>query len=941
MHFRKIMVLFLSFNIIFSPEIALGNERINYYRHGDVIKEELSLDETEQDIYDINNVDDYVEQNPDIKLEYVEDISSELRSRRSAIATLWDDLSRTGKLFINERGLISLKGVEPHGRDLVYYLEYTIDSYNEAIEDGNLIAYMDDDMVVISLPTEVQRLQNEMADEVVSNSDGVLKNKAIGVETRAKASSSHNCEYKKIDLYKLCESNRNEIKNKIEAYSIKTNGKAMAVIYWVNKVKEGGDWDYKRQALLGPASQTYCSYYQGAFHHITAEYIGNYNYGFTGRGLLPLATLHAGSVGAAKFKRIQDLTDWPGIDDGFYSATPDYNISANDYNLKLSWINNPSTMYEGETNVWTVDCVPQSTVVWSSSNTKVVSVSNGHVAAKGAGTATITASANGLVLSQKVTVKPSVLEWTSTPSVYQGERKSWLVNALPSNGMVWKSGNEAIAKVNSSGIIEGVGKGKTTIYVTVGNKTISKDINIVEKNLSTTVTSINMYTHDEYVWKVTSTPKTSIVYSSSNKDIATVDSNGKVSTKGRTGYVRITAKAHNKTVALVVNVINPTISIKKHNKTMYIGEGQQLNATATPNRGVTWSVPNSSKASISSSGYLTAKQAGTVRVYAYVKDSNIGTYSDIQVKKGDLKWNKTYTTMYEGGIYSWTVTQAPSKGSVKWTSSNPKVAIVDNGKVTALKPGTSKITASFAGASITTTVTVKSPTLSWQTSYISLYKGESKSFSVNKQPSNAKITWSSSNPKIATVNNGKVTGVASGKVTITASIKGASVSKTVTIVNPTVKIDAKKLTLYEGESTNWSYTARPYSSSAKWKSSSTYVASILNGKITAKNRGTTTITVEVNGVKASQKLTVLSPSVTWKNTSSTIRVNHSYSFTVNCKPTGTIKWTTSNSNIAIVDSNGRVTGKKPGNVTIYATVTFKIGSKTTIKKIKKNVTIIK
>ena len=82
------------FTLFLTPEIVVGNERMDSYHHGDVTIEKTSPDEVEKDNPDINNVDDYVghdnnvpttgdytnpysdEQNPNVKFEYVEDMSS-------------------------------------------------------------------------------------------------------------------------------------------------------------------------------------------------------------------------------------------------------------------------------------------------------------------------------------------------------------------------------------------------------------------------------------------------------------------------------------------------------------------------------------------------------------------------------------------------------------------------------------------------------------------------------------------------------------------------------------------------------------------------------------------------------------------------------------------------------------------------------------------------
>lgn len=94
------------------------------------------------------------------------------------------------------------------------------------------------------------------------------------------------------------------------------NAYTLTVAYWVSLVCEGGAWDYKIQPLY--KGKTFCCTYAGGTNiHRTAEYIGNYNYGYTGADLFSLAILHLGSaaVGGGVEK---DQHDWPAIDEGYY-----------------------------------------------------------------------------------------------------------------------------------------------------------------------------------------------------------------------------------------------------------------------------------------------------------------------------------------------------------------------------------------------------------------------------------------------------------------------------------------------------------------------------------------------------------------------------------------------------------------------------------------------
>lgn len=55
------------------------------------------------------------------------------------------------------------------------------------------------------------------------------------------------------------------------------------------------------------------------FQHLTSEYIGNFNCGFTGSYLFSLGVLHFGSSAVAGFDP-SDQEDWPAIDNGYYKS---------------------------------------------------------------------------------------------------------------------------------------------------------------------------------------------------------------------------------------------------------------------------------------------------------------------------------------------------------------------------------------------------------------------------------------------------------------------------------------------------------------------------------------------------------------------------------------------------------------------------------------------
>lgn len=117
-----------------------------------------------------------------------------------------------------------------------------------------------------------------------------------------------------------------------------------------------------------------------------------------------------------------------------------------------------------------------------------------------------------------------------------------------------------------------------------------------------------------------------------------------------------------------------------------------------------------------------------------------------------------------------------SSRKVSASSSNVKVATVEQigGElyISPVGPGTCKIVAYAAGKQATINITVLSPatSVSLDKTSVSMHAGETVTLKAAVTPSNStdKVTWTSSNPTVASVSNGVVTARYGGTVTITA-----------------------------------------------------------------------------------------------------------------------------------------------------------------------------
>ena len=147
----------------------------------------------------------------------------------------------------------------------------------------------------------------------------------------------------------------------------------------------------------------------------------------------------------------------------------------------------------------------------------------------------------------------------------------------------------------------------------------------------------------------------------------------------------------------------------------------------------------------------------------------------VTVKKRQL--NASKKTLYVGQKFD--LDYYGGTGTVTWKSSNSKTAKVNkNGLVTALKKGKVTITATRNKRAVTCTVNVINQKLS--STKLTLKKG--KTFDLDLKGAVSKVTWTSSKPKVASVNkNGLVKGLSKGQTVITAKHAGVTYKCTVTV----------------------------------------------------------------------------------------------------------------------------------------------------------------
>ena len=170
--------------------------------------------------------------------------------------------------------------------------------------------------------------------------------------------------------------------------------------------------------------------------------------------------------------------------------------------------------------------------------------------------------------------------------------------------------------------------------------------------------------------------------------------------------------------------------------------------------------------------------ANTVTANTVITGTDSGLRLTIPATK---KRNKSTVIASPGTIYQ---LDLDGKIGKKFKSSKKKVAVVDgNGNVTIRGAGKTKITFKVGKKKRTVTLTVKDPTVPGSVTLnvptTAVKKGDVITLTANLPAgTNSAIKWTSSNKKVATVNNGVVTFKKKGKVTITATaVRGKKKAK--------------------------------------------------------------------------------------------------------------------------------------------------------------------
>ncbi|MBR3561440.1 MAG: Ig-like domain-containing protein, partial [Oscillospiraceae bacterium] len=628
------------------------------------------------------------------------------------------------------------------------------------------------------------------------------------------------------------------------------------------------------------------------------------------------------------------------------------------------------------------------TVLWSSSNESVATVTDngGGTAAltlKTAGSAVITARAASnsavyavcSVIVRATPVASVSLDQTSL-ELNPGETapltatlSSDTAGVAPDDTVVsWASSNPAVAVVDSSGNVTAVGAGTAAVTVLsrdqgrsatcvvrvwqkVTGVSLDRDalsLNVGESTVLTAAVAPEGATNQHLRW------------SSDASGVASVDAAGRITAHAvGTAHITVATEDQDKRASCAVTVSAVPVSgvaLDLAALTLLIGDTRTLSAVVAPanatDKAVAWSSSDESVIKVVN-GTLTALDSGTAAVTATAggRSASCDVTVYAPVTGVALSGEEGILTLNAGDTHSLTATVNPAgevDDRVAWSSSNPAVATVTGGVVTAVAPGSAIITATSAAdalkqASRAIRVVQPAERISLSSAALNLSTAvRTAVLTATVTPANAtgSVVWQIDDGSVAQLSAAStVNGVSTvtvyalraGTAEITVSCEGAE-SKTcaVTVTNPAtgVLLDSAALTLTRGAQKQLTATVLPADAEDKtvvWSSSADAVATVdSSGLVTAVGVGTATITASANGHSTTCAVTVapIAVSSVAINASLILIPGGSESLNATVLPLNAdnraLTWSSSDSAVATVE-NGTVTAVKVGTALITAT----------------------
>jgi len=689
-----------------------------------------------------------------------------------------------------------------------------------------------------------------------------------------------------------------------------------------------------------------------------------------------LVTAHASGTA-----RITAIT----VDDGFV-AHSDIVVVIPVTSVRISQ-SSPISIDIGNTFQLTAAVLPTNAynknVSWSSSNTAVATVdSTGLVMARSVGSASITVTTHEGNFDHSITVNAvsvpvsgiSLLPASASVSL---NRTVQLIATLSppeatNKNVIWTSSNNAVATVDSAGLVTGRSIGTANIIARTAEGGFTDHSTITVSNIPVTGVTIAPLSATMIIgttsWlNATIHPLDAsdmrVNWASGDTAIATVDQTGLVTARAA-GEATITATSadgnHRASSRITVGSRVTGITVTPTSLRLRLNDPpQQLTARVIPadahDRNVEWSSSNTAVAFVGQKTGLVERTgaSGTAIITARTADGGFTATANVLIiavpVTGMTLTPATVPPINVGATQQLNATVAPTNAtdrSVVWSSSNPAVATVSvTGLVRGIGGGSAVISAATNDGGLTATanvtvnvIPVTGVTVAPATANVNI--GMTQQLTATVAPataSNRNVTWSTSDSSVATVSDtGLVTGGRAGTATITVRTddggRTATSAITVTFVPVTgVTLAPANAAITAGGMLQLNASIAPANASNRnliWSSSNNSVAIVSEtGNVFGVGAGTATITVRtVDGARtAASEVSVTAvsvTSVTLTPATAALTAGTAQQLTATVAPSNasdrSVTWSSSNTAVATISNTGLVTAVRAGTATITA-----------------------
>ncbi len=298
--------------------------------------------------------------------------------------------------------------------------------------------------------------------------------------------------------------------------------------------------------------------------------------------------------------------------------------------------------------------------------------------------------------------------------------------------------------------------------------------------------------------------------------------------------------------------------------------------------------------------------------------SNVNVQAGVSSSYGFVLLS-SYSKTMQIGDESYLVAVTSTGKKATFSSSDRSVAAVNTyGKITAKKAGTAIITAKIKNGEASCKVKVKKTTIQLSEKSIALENGESRTLKATVSTGHTPVFKSSKSSVAAVDENGVILAKKPGDAVITVTADKTSVSCKVKVKEPKVRLSKHSVSLYRKGTVKLSVSSTS-KSKPKWKTNKKSVATVdSNGVVTAVKNGTAIITVTVDNVSKTCEVTVKKPVIRFAKESVTLPVGKTYQANVTVSSKNKPVYSSSNTNVATVDANGKIRARAKGKAYIYA-----------------------